>query len=299
MVDEILFLPLDKFIDIHREYISLGDQKEETCGLYALTYILRGLGYRYHRDIPIDEDYLAYLARTRISPEEEQLRREVFTKLLHGSISLKEAMEKYGKILYRYELKTTTNPIELGTSAEGVKYALETASDGELRGVPIPSRRKDTIYFTEERFLRLVKLLIERIHEWRYQAILNVQTSKFINMISPYHDLFVVLFSEKPEAAIGYSPWSAGHFVSLAGFVKVKKEGSEKIYFLIRDSYKNAGYRGYHLQPLERVREALVRDDGREGGVLLIVRKDIVEEVEREIKELGLVIDLWDNGTPF
>ncbi|MEM0235808.1 DUF6885 family protein [Thermofilum sp.] len=296
---KIEFLPLDKFIEIHKEYILMGDQKEETCGLYALTYILRGLGYRSHNGIDIDEDYLSYLARTRISPEEENLRKEVFTKILYGEMGPEEAIRRYWKIVRKYELPTTINPAELGTSAEGVKYALETVTNGELAGVPIPSRRGNEVYFTEDKFLNLINLLVENINTWKYQAILNWQTGKLVNIVARFHDIFLVLFSKDPLMAIGLNPWRVGHFVSLAGFVKVYQNNENRTYFLIRDSYKNAGYMGYHVQPINRVREALVRDDGREGGILLIVRKEIAKEVENAIKDIGLTVGLWNNGTPF
>ncbi len=298
-MSKIEILLLNNFAEIHREYISMGDQKEETCGLYALTYILRGLGYREYNGVIIDEDYLSYLARTRISPEEENLRREIFTKILYGEITVDEALRKYWKIIRRYELPTTTNPVELGTSAEGIKYALETVTRKQLIGIPLPSRRKETIYFTKDKFSNLVQLLINRIDEWGYQAILNVQTSKLVNMISRFHDIFLTLLSENPLNVLGPNPWHAGHFVSLAGFIKVYGVKETKIYFLIRDSYKNAGYLGYHVQPLEQVREALIRDDGREGGILLIVRKEIARELEDSIQAIGLPIGLWDNGSPF
>jgi len=299
MVLKAEFIPLDRFIDIHREYVKMGDQKEETCGLYALTYILRGLGYRKHGDIEIDEDYLSYLARTRISPEEDSLRREIFTKILYGEITFEEAVKRYWKIIRKYELPTTSNPVELGTSAEGVKYALETVTSGELVGIPIPSRRGNQVYFTEEKFSALTNLLIENINNWKYQAILNWQAGKLLNIVSKFHDILLALFSENPLATLGQNPWRVGHFVSLAGFIRVIRGSEIRTYFVIRDSYKNAGYMGYHVQPVDRVREALVRDDGREGGILLIVHKAIAKEVEDSIKNVGLPTGLWDNGTPF
>ena len=296
---KVEFLPLAKFLEIHREYSLMGNQMENTCGLYALTYILKALGYREHGGVEVSEDYLAYLARTRIAPEEEKARREAMLKLLYGEASFSEVAEKYGKIMYRYELVTTDNPSELGTSAEGIKRALEVVTNSELVGVPIPSRRGDEVYFTEGNFMKLTKLLMDKIDEWEYQAILNLQASKLINNISPYHDIFTALFSPNPELSIGPNPWSVGHFVSLAGFIRVVDSGSKRIYFLLRDTYKNAGYRGYHVQPASNIRRALVRDDGREGGILLIVKKDIAPEVEKAIKNLRLKVGLWDNGTPF
>lgn len=294
----IEFIPLSHFLKIHNEYVKMHDQMENTCGPYGLTYILRGLGYYYHGDLEVTEDYLAKLARTRIAPEEEATRKETMTSVLYGRLSFKEAAERHGKLLYRYELPISTRLEELGTSAEGVKHALETVTNGKLLGIPIPSRKGNTIYFTKEVFQKLIDLLIEKVDEWEYQALLNIQTSHLINHVSPIHDMFLAIMAYKPEEALGASPWKVGHFVSLAGFVRRINEREEN-FMLLRDTYKNAGYRGYHIQPAESVRKALVRDDGREGGILLIVEKELAGEVEEELRKLNLIVSLWNNGSPF
>jgi len=296
---KVEFLPLANFLEVHREYMKLGNQMENTCGPYTLAYILRALGYREHNGVEVTEEYLAYLARTRIAPEERRAREEAMVKLLYGEEDPSSIVKKHGKILYRYELLVTDKPSELGTSAAGVKYALEAVTRGDLVGVPVPSRRGERVFFTQEAFKKLVMLLIDKIYEWRYQAILNLQTGMLLNSIGIYHDVFEIIFSQNPELSVGPNPWRVGHFVSLAGFIRIVDTSGEKIFFLIRDTYKSAGFRGYHVQPLENVRRALVRDDGREGGILLIVAKNIAPEVEAAVKNLGLEVGLWDNGTPF
>jgi len=272
---------------------------ENTCGPYHLTYILRALGYRQHRDIEISEEYLAKLARTRIAPEEYRSRISGLLEVMHGKASIEEASRKYGRILYRYDMLVSDKPEELGTSAEGVKYALETVTEGKLVGIPIPSRKGDRILFTEQAFKNLVNLLIDKVEEWKYQAILNLQTSLLVNQVAAHHDILVALLARDLEEALGKSPWRVGHFVSLAGFIRRKWSNGEDILLLIRDTYKGIGYHGYHIQPLENVRKALIRDDGREGGILLIVERDYAQQVEREIRNIGLEIALWDNGSPF
>ena len=290
---------LSNFKKIHDEYLRLKDQMKNTCGPYTLLYILRGLGFCTHNDIPITEDYLAMIARTRIDIKDKKLREEIMDKLLKGELSLSSLEKSYREILYRYELIPTTNPIELDTSPKGIKYACELITKGELVTVPIPSRRKERILFTEDKFRRLTELLISKIDEWNYQAILNLQTSHLINNINPFYDIFIALLSSKPTEEIGLNPQNTGHFLGLAGFAKVYRDSDVSIYYMLRDTYKGIGYRGYHFQPLESVRKALVRDDGREGGILIIVRKDKVDDVHRAIEGLDLEIGLWDNGSPF
>jgi hypothetical protein len=297
---KIEFLPLARFIEIHREYIDMKDQMENTCGPYALTYILRGLGYKIYNNIEISEDFIAHLARTRISPEEVKLREEAIRRMLYNEEPYEKILEKYGKVLYRYDLPISDKPEEIGTSVEGLKYALEVITNKDLIGVPIPSRRKEKIYFDEQRFMRLINVLMDNIERWSYQAIMNIQTDLLINNIGLYHDLFRVIFSNKPEHEIGRNLWKAGHFVSLAGFLKVYRNTSDvKIYLLIRDTYKNIGYRGYHIQPIDAVRKALVRNDGREGGIMLIIKREFENEVKNAIESIGIPVEIWDNGSPF
>jgi len=85
-----------------------------------------------YSSIKISEDYLAYLARTRIALEEERVRRDAMPKMPYGEASFSEVAEKYGKIMYRYELVTKGSPSELGTSVEGAKHTLEVVISGEL-----------------------------------------------------------------------------------------------------------------------------------------------------------------------
>ena len=294
---KIKVILLSNFRDIHKEYMSLGNQMENTCGPYTLLYILRGLGFRSHGDVPLSEDYIAYLARTRISMDELRLRKEVYEKLVRGELRVEELDDRYRRVLYRYELPVAKDERELGTSPKGLKYACELITNGTYTCVPLPARKGSTVYFTKERFRELTELLIYKVFEWKYQAILNLQVSKLINFIEPPYDLLEVLTLENPEDVFGLSPLNVGHFVGLAGFIV--SEDLKRMYYILRDTYKSIGYHGYHIQPLENVRRALIRDDGREGGILLIVPRDVASDVEAELRKLGLVIDLWDNGTPF
>ena len=66
---------------------------------------------------------------------------------------------------------------------------------------------------------------------------------------------------------------------------------------LVVDSYPVLGWEGHHLQPPDRVAAALLRGDGREGGVLAIVPAAEREAVRSMASGLGLEERLWDNGT--
>ncbi len=120
------------------------------------------------------------------------------------------------------------------------------------------------------------------------QVILNYHTSKLIDPNGKFYYLERILeFHNYPEMFEKWK-WIVGHFVSLAGAV----EFENCRWLIIRDTYKKFGFNGYHLQPEEYVRQALLRGDGREGGVLLVVKSEEREEVVRDILSLGLKVSI-------
>lgn len=70
---------------------------------------------------------------------------------------------------------------------------------------------------------------------------------------------------------------------------------------MLRDTYPEIGWRGYHLQPAEAVAFALKRHDGKEGGVLCVCGEDKNAQLKRRLLEgvldPGYEIRHWDNGS--
>ncbi|MBA2346314.1 MAG: hypothetical protein H0V83_14705, partial [Rubrobacter sp.] len=66
---------------------------------------------------------------------------------------------------------------------------------------------------------------------------------------------------------------------------------------ILRDTYRQLGWNGYHLQPATAVAAALARDDGKEGGVLCVCQPDTAEALRIRLGEIGLELRLWDNGS--
>jgi hypothetical protein len=64
----------------------------------------------------------------------------------------------------------------------------------------------------------------------------------------------------------------------------------------VHDTYPSLGWDGHHMQPPRAVAAALLRGDGREGGVLVVVPADRAAEVESVVAGLDLDIGIWDNG---
>jgi hypothetical protein len=63
------------------------------------------------------------------------------------------------------------------------------------------------------------------------------------------------------------------------------------------DTYKHRGFEGYQPQPAELMRRAMVRTDGREGGMLLIVPRWHVAEAESLLAGFGIPERMWSNGS--
>ncbi|MEM4721855.1 MAG: hypothetical protein QXT73_07350 [Candidatus Methanomethylicaceae archaeon] len=255
--DSVTFLGDAKAVD--EEYLREGEQKENLCGPFAAAYILRGLGYRHHNGNFVDQEYVAYLARTRVNAGE--------------------------KSLYKYPLFETSSPAELGTSAVGLKYAVETISEGGLVVIPVKTvDRSAGPLIDGDRLQELLKVFTEE----NAQLILNLNTKHLLEgqdlnrkLLSCDCDVDLRNGLKKREGV--------GHFVSCAGFVR-----RVKTFFIIRETYKKFGVQ---LQPFDAILEGLKRGDGREGGILAIIKKEGKNSLIGRLQ--GFELSLWDNGSPF
>ncbi len=278
---------LDNFFDIHEEFVKLGSQKENTCGAFSLVCVLKGLGFK---DLSIDE--VAEVARMNVHEEEHKKFLEAKKLVKERKLSEDRARRLYYEYWYECNYRVTSDYAESGISAEGLVVACEKVTNGKYCCIPVPSRKAEEIYFTRDAFSKLMDYILTR---GDIQVILNYHTSKLIDPNGKFYYLDRILeFHDYPEMFEKWK-WVVGHFVSLAGAVEFEKCR----WLIIRDTYKKFGFNGYHLQPEEYVRQALLRGDGREGGILLVVKSDEREDVAREILKLGLKIGIWDNGSPY
>lgn len=263
-----------------------------------MTCLLRGLGFTSHAGYEIDEDYVAALAGTNILTEDEEISEAIKAKIRRGILTEKEATSRFRESIYKFKLPTTSIESELGTSVRGLIEACTEVTDGRVVPLPLPSvDRNREVAFTQEKFRGILNLIFEKRESWKSQAILNYRADKLLNMNSPHYTLFDLLSHLDDEARYGYDPWPVGHFVTLAGLIKSK--ATDALALLIRDAYKHKGFQGYHIQPFETVRKALIRNDGRGGGVLLLVSQDAASEARISLENLGVDIYPWDNGSPY
>lgn len=181
---------------------------------------------------------------------------------------------------YAFELPVVAEA-ESGTSAAGLIHAIESLSEGRLRCVPLRGE------WTAER----VAALVDEAPNLSARLIANIRTGKLWGSRPSAEQVLAELRGERSD---GPPPdWDVGHFVELKLLVRVAA-GSLVV---VHDTYPSLGLDGHHLQPPRVVAAALMRGDGREGGVLAVVPPDRADAVVAFARGLGLEVGAWDNGS--
>jgi hypothetical protein len=132
--------------------------------------------------------------------------------------------------------------------------------------------------------------LLEPLGE-RVVAVANVRTALLWGSHADPAALLAALAGESVAAAP--PDWDVGHFVGLALLVR----GSGGALVLIRDTYRELGVGGYHLQPAGALAAALERGDGAEGGVLCFVPANETDGLSSQLEQHGFELRHWDNGS--
>jgi hypothetical protein len=241
-------------------------QKDNLCGPFWAARILRDFGVATWEGQPVDEDLVALRAGTVLPDSGPE------GALPPGAVS---------RNAYRYQLPAA--PIEAsGTSAAGLMKAIESASSSKLRCLPVRGS------WTADRVARLVDgaRAIEGA-----RLIANIRTGRLWGSRPPIATLLAELGGEAVEDPA--PDWDVGHFVELAGLIR----GDRGVLVHVHDSYPSLGLEGHHLQPPRAMASALLRGDGREGGVLLVVPAACAAAAESLVANLDLKIGTWNNGT--
>jgi hypothetical protein len=186
-----------------------------------------------------------------------------------------------------------------GTAADQLADAIEAAAGGALRCVPVRGA------WTAARVAGLVG---------RVQAagggsaaaagagaaspagaaprlLANLRTGQLWGTRPPA----AALLAHLEGAAVEPPPaeWDVGHFCELAALLR----GPGGSLVVVRDSYPSLGWDAHHLQPPDALSRALLRGDGREGGVLVVAPSGASDHIEAVVRDLGLDVGTWDNGT--
>jgi hypothetical protein len=275
---------------------SFADQRPATCGAYVTRYLLTPLGYQTHGGIATTrEDYLALLAGTVIESYEESPSEAVREEIRRLGIDDAEAVERYGEAYYAWPLSATADPAAAGTSPTGTARIIALASNGSLVTLPIPARDTDgRVLMTPSAWEALLDLVADRLEAWRPHLIVNYESDQLLDPRSPTYSA-ENLASPDPAAVIPLDSWGVGHF---AGIGALWRAPDDSRWMLILDTYRDRGFSRYQPQPAELVRRSLVREDGREGGLLLILPREHLEDARSTIETLGLEARMWGNGSP-
>jgi hypothetical protein len=240
-------------------------QKDNLCGPYWAARVLTDAGFTLWDGEPIDEDLIAMRAGTTL-PE---ARTE--PSVPPGATSQTD---------YRYPLPVASAQ-ESGTSARGLLRAITSASAGSLHVIPIRGR------WTADRVARLVA----GAPPLEARLIANVRTGALWGSHPSAEDVLAELAGAEREGPA--ADWDAGHFIELAMLIR----GPRGSLVAVRDSYPSLGRDGTYFQPPRAVAAALLRGDGREGGVLAVVPRARATEMMAVVSDRGLEVGVWNNGS--
>jgi hypothetical protein len=280
-----------------RRFDGLRHQRPATCGAYALSYLLPAIGFeRYKGNDLAAEDLLAHLAAVVVEADEIGPSDEIARMVASGELGEREALARFGAIWYRFPVRASDDPVRSGTSATGVARAVAVATDGGLASIPLAARRADgSVQLTEPVWEAVLDRLAAESRHWRWHAICNYETDRLLKPDDPAYRPAALGRADSVDR-VPLDDWGVGHFVGVAGLWRPR--GIEPWWLLLLDTYKQRGFSGYEPQPAELMRLGLIRTDGREGGLLLVIPRDRVEPVSDALSALGLEIRMWSNGSP-
>jgi hypothetical protein len=243
----------------------IAQQKDNLCGPFWAARVLNESGFSVWDGEPIDEDLIA-------------LRAGTVLPAAHASGNVPPGAAGYAT--YRYVLPTA--PVEQsGTSARALIAAIEAASGGELRCVPMRGA------WNADR----VEQLVEGAREIGARLIANVRTGRLWGSRPPVDILLAEL--EGMPVQDPAADWDVGHFIEIQMLIR----GPVGSLVVVNDSYPTLGWDGRHVQPPRVVAESLLRGDGREGGVLAVVPASRLDAMRALAAEIGLQMGVWNNGT--
>jgi hypothetical protein len=240
-------------------------QKDNLCGAFWGARVLNESGFSTWDGEPIDEDLIALRAGTAVPAI------NCGAGIPPGAVS---------RAAYRYVLPTAA-PEQSGTSPSALAAVIEAASAGELRCLPLKGA------WNVDRIERLV----DEGRDLGARLIANLRTGRLWGSRPPVEVLLAELDGRPVQDPA--ADWDVGHFVDLEMLVR----GPRRSLVVVHDSYPSLGWGARHFQPPRVLAAALLRGDGREGGVLAVVPAARLEAAKALVAEIGLDIGPWNNGT--
>jgi hypothetical protein len=286
---------VERWPEIADLFDRLEDQRPATCGAYAARYLLAPLGFTSADGVDTTrEDFLAHLAGTAIETAELEEVRATRAQVESLGLSDAAAIERFPRTWYGWPLRSSDDDAVTGTSPTGTARAIALGSKGALVTLPVPGRGPNgAVALKAERFDALLDVIEAHLDDWGVHPIANIEVDQ---LLDPTSDAYApaTLAREDPEATIPRERWGVGHFVGIGGFWRAT---DGRRWVLLLDTYKARGFGGYVPMPAESLRRAVVREDGRDGGLLLVVRRAALDAARDAVEGLGLDIRMWGNGS--
>ena len=233
-------------------------QKDNLCGAFWGALVLMDAGFGQ-----VDQDVVA---------------RESGTLLPEGDPVPPPLAGVPSRLDYRFTLPVAPEA-QSGTPPEGLAGSIVGLSGGTLAVVPAAGP------WTAETVCDVIG------DDPARAVIANIDTSPLWGAAATDEDVQRHLQTGADDGPPG--DWSVGHFVNP---VSVER-GPAGAIVTVRDTYPALGG-GTHRQPASRLAAALRRTDGREGGILCVTAAADAPELERRLRDRGMDIRYWDNGTP-
>ena len=241
-------------------------QKDQLCGAFWGSLALAAAGHR------ADQDEVALRAGT---------------SLAEGDPSEWLPPGASPRTDYRLDIPVAEDEPSSGTSVTGVARVVEELSGGALAAVPVAGP------WSAESVLSLLEVVASSVvgPSTGCTLVANLRTGRLWGSRpgpALLLDHLAGRLVEPPTA-----DWDCGHFVGIAGSVA----GPGGSLVVLRDTYRQLGWDGYHLQPAGRLAAALARGDGKGGGVLCVCEAAQAGVLGRKLGEAGFELGLWDNGS--
>lgn len=250
---------------------SFMPQKDGCCGPFWGAIALRALDIERFGSEVVDQDLLA----------------------VHSGTTLDDKGDPYDalpprtepRLDYRLPLPVADHSAASGTSAHGVADGIERVGGGQVSVLPVAGP------WTAES----VELLLDVVAKVAPDAVLIANWAT--RHLWGSHPTPQVVLAHVAGQDVESPPaeWDVGHFANLVALLN----GPGGSFVVVRDSYPVLGWEGHHLQPPTVAAAALRRGDGKEGGVLVVVRVSAGNEMKRRLAGKGFELRHWDNGTPY
>jgi hypothetical protein len=243
-------------------------QRDDLCGAFCGALALRAAGIAERSGDPVDQDAVAVAAGSTVSGVRD--------------VGILPAGET-GRRDYRITPPLIEDSDLSGTTAEGLRGALESVSGGALAAIPYAGP------WTADMLEGLFDIVAALSRPATLVA--NLATSHLWGGHAGVHQLLGYLLDGDLD---GPPPdWDVGHFACVVARVR----GPAGSLYAVADTYPALGDGGVHMQPRERLAAALERREKPAGGMIVVVSAEDAAGVRARAAGLGLEERIWDNGT--